>query len=106
MACRWRSSWRRRGSSCSRPQALLARLDNRLKFLTGGARDLPARQQTIRNTIDWSYDLLDEAEQTLFARLGVFVGGCTLEAAEASVQRGWRSDSIRSVLSWMVSPRW
>jgi predicted ATPase/class 3 adenylate cyclase len=65
------------------PQALLSRLANRLKFLTGGARDLPARQQTIRNTIDWSYELLDEAEKTLFARLGVFVGGWTLEAAEA-----------------------
>jgi hypothetical protein len=65
------------------PEALLARLDARLKFLIGGARDLPERQQTIRNTIDWSYQLLDEGEQTLFARLGVFVGGCTLEAAEA-----------------------
>ena len=65
------------------PQALLARLENRLKFLTGGARDQPLRQQTIRNTIDWSYQLLDEGEQRLFARLGVFVGGCTLEAAEA-----------------------
>ncbi|HEX9373216.1 MAG TPA: tetratricopeptide repeat protein, partial [Roseiflexaceae bacterium] len=65
------------------PQALLARLDQRLKLLTGGARDLPARQQTIRHTIDWSYDLLDAGEQTLFARLGVFPGGCTLEAAEA-----------------------
>jgi len=65
------------------PQALLTRLDDRLKFLTGGARDLPARQQTIRNTIDWSYDLLDAGEQMLFARLAVFVGGCTIEAAEA-----------------------
>jgi predicted ATPase/DNA-binding SARP family transcriptional activator len=65
------------------PQALLARLDEQLKFLTGGARDLPARQQTMRNTIDWSYQLLNAGEQTLFARLGVFVGGCTLEAAEA-----------------------
>jgi predicted ATPase/DNA-binding CsgD family transcriptional regulator/transcriptional regulator with XRE-family HTH domain len=65
------------------PQALLARLDQALKLLTGGARDVPARQQTIRNTIDWSYHLLDEGEQALFARLGVFVGGWTLEAAEA-----------------------
>ena len=65
------------------PQALLTRLGNRLKLLTGGAHDLPARQQTIRNTIDWSYQLLNTSEQTLFARLGVFVGGCTLEAAEA-----------------------
>ena len=65
------------------PQALLERLGSRLSFLVGGARDLPARQQTIRNTIDWSYHLLGEGEATLFARLGVFVGGCTLEAAEA-----------------------
>jgi len=65
------------------PQALLARLGSRLKLLTGGARDLPERQQTIRATIDWSYHLLDADEQTLFARLGVFVGGCTLEAVEA-----------------------
>jgi len=65
------------------PEALLARLSSRLALLTGGARDLPERQQTIRNTIAWSHDLLTEAEQTLFRRLGVFVGGCTLEAAEA-----------------------
>jgi predicted ATPase/class 3 adenylate cyclase len=64
------------------PQALLARLDHRLQVLTGGARDLPARQQTIRATIDWSFNLLSVAEQQLFARLGVFVGGCTLETAE------------------------
>jgi predicted ATPase/transcriptional regulator with XRE-family HTH domain len=65
------------------PQALLSRLDQRLALLTGGGRDLPARHQTIRGTIDWSYHLLSAAEQMLFARLGVFVGGCTLEAVEA-----------------------
>ncbi len=65
------------------PQAMLTRLGSRLKLLTGGARDLPERQQTIRNAIDWSYDLLDQGEKKLFTRLGVFVGGCTLEAAEA-----------------------
>jgi predicted ATPase/class 3 adenylate cyclase/DNA-binding CsgD family transcriptional regulator len=65
------------------PQALLARLTNRLKLLVGGPRDLPARQQTLRSTIDWSYNLLNAGEQTLFRRLSVFVGGCTLEAAEA-----------------------
>jgi predicted ATPase/transcriptional regulator with XRE-family HTH domain len=65
------------------PQVLLARLEQRLPFLVGGARDLPARQQNIRYTIDWSYRLLDAAEQTLFQRLSVFVGGCTLEAADA-----------------------
>jgi tetratricopeptide (TPR) repeat protein len=63
------------------PGALLARLGSRLGLLTGGARDLPARQQTLRNTIDWSYRLLAEKEQVLFARLAVFVGGWTLDAA-------------------------
>jgi predicted ATPase/DNA-binding winged helix-turn-helix (wHTH) protein len=66
-----------------RPNAILARLQSRLQLLTAGARDLPQRQQTLRNTIDWSYDLLNEAEQKLLRRLGVFLGGCTLEAAEA-----------------------
>jgi predicted ATPase/class 3 adenylate cyclase/DNA-binding NarL/FixJ family response regulator len=65
------------------PQALLSRLEHRLALLTGGGRDLPARHQTIRGAIDWSYNLLSAAEQALFARLGVFVGGCTLEAAAA-----------------------
>jgi len=65
------------------PQAMLARLGRRLPLLTGGARDLPDRQRTLRDTIAWSHDLLDEAEPTLFRRLAVFVGGCTLEAAEA-----------------------
>jgi len=65
------------------PQALLSRLEHRLNLLTGGGRDRPARQQTIRGAIDWSYQLLSAAEQALFARLGVFVGGCTLEAAAA-----------------------
>src|SRR5260221_13595028 len=55
---------------------------SRLETLTGGAHDLPARQQTLRNTIAWSYNLLDEIEKTLFARLAVFAGGWSLEAAE------------------------
>ena len=65
------------------PKALLARLDQRLAVLTGTSRDVPTRQQTLRNTIAWSYNLLDDAEQRLFRRLSVFVGGCTLEAVEA-----------------------
>ncbi len=65
------------------PQALLARLEQRFDLLTGGPRDMPARQQTLRATIDWSYGLLVRDEQTLFACLAVFVGGCTLEAVEA-----------------------
>jgi predicted ATPase/class 3 adenylate cyclase/DNA-binding CsgD family transcriptional regulator len=65
------------------PQALLARLDQRLAVLAGASRDVPARQQTLRNTIAWSYNLLGAAEQRLFRRLSVFVGGCTLQAVEA-----------------------
>jgi predicted ATPase/Tfp pilus assembly protein PilF len=65
------------------PRALLARLEKRLPLLTASARDLPARQQTLRAAIEWSYDLLSEGEQRLFRRLAVFAGGGTLEAAEA-----------------------
>ena len=65
------------------PGDMLARLDSRLKLLTGGARDLPARQQTMRGTIGWSYDLLSPSDKKLFQSLSVFVGGCTLEAVEA-----------------------
>jgi predicted ATPase/serine/threonine protein kinase len=65
------------------PSAMLSRLESRLNLLTGGARDLPTRQQTLRSTVDWSYGLLNAAEQTLFRRLSVFTGGCTLEGAEA-----------------------
>jgi predicted ATPase/DNA-binding CsgD family transcriptional regulator len=64
------------------PQALLSRLAHRLQVLTSGARDAPVRQQTLRNTLAWSYDLLDAEEQQLFRRLSVFAGGCTLEAVE------------------------
>jgi predicted ATPase/class 3 adenylate cyclase len=65
------------------PAAILKRLGDRLKFLTGGARDLPQRQQTLRNTLQWSHELLDLGERTLFARLAVFAAGFTIEAAEA-----------------------
>ena len=65
------------------PTALLARLSHRLPLLSRGARDLPARQQTLRNTIAWSYDLLQAGEQLLFRRLAVFAGGFTLEAVQA-----------------------
>jgi predicted ATPase/transcriptional regulator with XRE-family HTH domain len=65
------------------PSALLARLHHTLPLLTGGGRDVPARQQTLRATIGWSYDLLATGERVLFGRLAVFAGGCTLEAAEA-----------------------
>jgi DNA-binding CsgD family transcriptional regulator len=65
------------------PAALLARLEPRLPLLTGGTRDLPSRQRTMRDAIAWSYGLLTAEEQAVFRRLSVFVGGCTLEAAES-----------------------
>ena len=67
------------------PQALLARLEQRLPLLTGGPRDAPERQRTLRATTQWSYELLVPEEQRLFAELAVFVGGCTLDAAEQVV---------------------
>lgn len=70
------------------PTTLLRRLKNRLHLLTGGASDLPGRHQTLRATIDWSYSLLSAEEQTLFRRLSVFMGGCTMEAAEAVCSEG------------------
>ncbi len=78
------------------PQAMLDRLGERLALLTSGARDLPSRQQTLRGTIDWSYELLEEAEQRLFARLGVFAGGCRLDAAEAVCDA--RLDELEALL--------
>src|SRR3989449_9360550 len=65
------------------PQALLGRLNHRLAVLTSGWHDAPTRQQTLRDTISWSYDLLNAQEQRCFRRLAIFLGGCTLEAAEA-----------------------
>jgi predicted ATPase/DNA-binding SARP family transcriptional activator len=64
------------------PQALLARLEQRFELLTGGPLDRTARQQTLRATIDWSFELLGASEQALLARLAIFAGGCTIEAAE------------------------
>lgn len=65
-----------------KPAELLERLDKRLPLLTGGPRDLPARQQTLRATLEWSFELLDDEERRALERLAVFVGGCTAEAAE------------------------
>jgi len=65
------------------PSSMLTRLTSRLQLLTGGARDLPQRQQTLRAAMDWSYDLLNPAEQRLFRRLSALHGGCNLEGIEA-----------------------
>ena len=83
--------------------ALLARLDQRLTLLTGGPRDLPARLQTMRDAIAWSYDLLSSEEQSLFRRLGVFVGGFTLEAATAiATAMGIPAGSVLDAISSLV----
>jgi predicted ATPase/class 3 adenylate cyclase len=82
------------------PQAIMERLGDRLKLLSGGSRDLPERQQTLRGAIAWSYDLLDEADQRVFARLAVFAGGATLEAIERVVfEPGDAADPLDAVTS-------
>jgi predicted ATPase len=83
------------------PRDILARLDDRMKLLTGGARDLPARHQTLRNTLEWSYSLLSQDERTLYARLGVFVGGFTFEAAEAVCNPDGTLDILDGLTSLM-----
>ena len=81
------------------PQQILDRLDNRLRFLTGGARDLPSRQRTLRGAIDWSYDLLREDERRLFTRLAVFTGGRSLEAVETVCGPGLDMDVLDGISS-------
>lgn len=83
---------------------LLARLSNRLRFLKGGIRDLPKRQQTMREAIAWSYDLLSLAERHWFRALGVFIGGCTLSAAEAvcRTEESNASDEGLSIIAALV----
>jgi predicted ATPase len=78
------------------PAALLERLERRLPLLTGGPRDAPPRQRTLAATLEWSYELLDDREKQLFARLAVFAGGCTLEAAEEVC--GANLDAIQSLV--------
>ncbi|MDQ3779694.1 MAG: LuxR C-terminal-related transcriptional regulator [Chloroflexota bacterium] len=81
------------------PPALLARLEKRLPLLIGGGRDVPARQQTMRDAIGWTYALLSEEEQAYFRRLSIFAGGFTIDAAEAvagDMRRGTESDAIAS----------
>jgi predicted ATPase/class 3 adenylate cyclase len=85
------------------PGILLARLGSRLALLTGGARDLPPRHQTLRAAIDWSYRLLTGDEQTLFRRLAVFAGGCTLDAAEAvCAPAGGAADAVLDGIAALV----
>jgi hypothetical protein len=67
------------------PQKILERLEKRFDLLEGGGRDLPSRQRTLRQTIAWSFELLNKTEQNIFAKLAVFMGGFTLEAAEAVI---------------------
>ena len=81
------------------PRAMLAHLDNRLKLLRGGPRDLPSRQRTLRGTIDWSYGLLEEQDKTLFARLSVFAGGYTLEAIEGICDPQGDLDALQGIES-------
>jgi predicted ATPase len=84
------------------PQALLERVGSRLRLLRGGARDLPVRQQTLRDTIDWSYELLDGGEQRLFALLSVFPG-CTFEAVDAVASRVKRREETVDTLNGLAS---
>src|SRR5579862_1632693 len=83
-------------------QAILARLGERLDLLTGGAGDLPHRQRTLRDAIAWSYRLLEPAEQTLLARLGVFSGGCSLELADSVCTDGPELGSVLDVIASLV----
>ncbi len=76
------------------PEMIRKRLDNRLAILTSGSRDVPLRLQTLRGTLDWSYDLLDGGEQTLFARLSVFQGGRTVDSSEAVCSPGLPGDVL------------
>lgn len=84
------------------PESLLARLDQRLDFLVGGGRDAPSRQQTLRATLQWSYDLLDTRHQVLLARLSVFEGSFTLEAAEAVCRRDPASNDVLDLLAELI----
>jgi len=81
------------------PRALLRRLDNRLHLLTGGATDRPARHQTLRAALDWSFSLLNAGEQSLLARLSVFSGGCSVETVEAVCTPGGALDIVEGMTS-------
>jgi predicted ATPase/class 3 adenylate cyclase len=88
------------------PEAMLERLDDRLGLLTGGPSDLPARQQTLRDAIAWSFELLDEPEQLLLGQLAVFRGGCDLAAAEAVCDGDVLASLAKLVEHSLVEARW
>jgi predicted ATPase/DNA-binding XRE family transcriptional regulator len=79
------------------PEEIVRRLDRRLSLLTNGPLDVPARQQTLRQTLEWSYELLTEDEQRLFRHMAVFAGGCTLEAAQMMLGRASAEDVLQLV---------
>ena len=85
------------------PQEMLRRMGRRLPLLVGGPRDLPARQQTLRDAIAWSYDLLDPTEQKLFRRHSAFVGGCSLPASEAVCGPDFHGPDSHPVLDTVAS---
>ena len=84
------------------PAALAQRLGRRLTLLKGGAADAPQRQKTLRDAIAWSYELLDADEQKLFRRLAVFVGGWTLDGAEAIAGASGLGQSVLDLLSSLI----
>jgi predicted ATPase/DNA-binding CsgD family transcriptional regulator len=85
-----------------RPEAMLTQLSRRFELLTGGPRDAPARQQTMRDTVAWSYGLLDAGERRIFRLLSVFVGGCSLEAAERVTAGAGAADGLFETLASLV----
>src|SRR5439155_4865453 len=85
------------------PSVIVQRLRHRLDLLSGAPHDAPARHQSLRTALDWSYDLLPETAQALFARMSVFVGGATLEAAESvCAGDGVETDAILDLLATLV----
>ena len=85
-----------------RPEAMLSQLSRRFELLTGGPRDAPARQQTMRDTVAWSYGLLDARERRVFRLLSVFVGGCSLEAAEQVAAGAGGAEALFETLASLV----
>jgi predicted ATPase/DNA-binding XRE family transcriptional regulator len=85
------------------PQKILSGMQNKLDLLGGGPQDVPPRQQTLRNAISWSYELLSEEEKRVFVQLGVFAGGCTLDAVHAVAGGELSNMDVQSILSSLVA---